>query len=82
VPCLPKTYWHPPHVALLNEMAALREKIEGSSETIVNAMKVELNLRGIGGETFQANVILDNVQKVHDKMEAIMNTRGAAVVRR
>jgi hypothetical protein len=63
-------------------MAALREKIEGSSETIVNAMKVELNLRGIGGETFQANAILDNVQKVHDKMEAIMNTRGAAVVRR
>ena len=60
-------------------MAALREKVEGSSDIIVSVMRTELNLRGIGGETFQANAILDNVQKVHDRMEAIMN--GSRLVR-
>jgi hypothetical protein len=69
----------PPHVALLNEMAALRDKIEQSSTDIVTAFKSELNVRGIGGETFQANQILDDVKRVHERMETMIQQAGTRV---
>jgi hypothetical protein len=66
----------PPHVALLNEMAALRKVLTGSTSEIVVAMKTELNLRGIGGETFQANQVLDDVKRVHEQMHELMRMGG------
>ena len=62
-----------PCVAILNEMAALKDMLNASSSDLKSTLRQELNLRGIGGETFQANAILDNVKKVHEKMESILN---------
>ena len=63
----------PPHVALLNEMSLVRTTIDSNGTEVVVALRTELNNRGIGGETFQANSILDDVRKVHQQMEVIMN---------
>ena len=62
----------PPHVALLNEMATLKEMLTKTSSDLKSSLHQELNVRGIGGETFQANAILENVKKVHERMEEIM----------
>jgi hypothetical protein len=53
----------PPHVAILNgEMATLKEMIIISSMDPKKTFKEELNNRGIGGERFQANEILEGVK--------------------
>ena len=62
----------PPHVAILNEMATLKEMLNKSTSDLRSTLHQELNLRGIGGEAFQANAILDDVKKVHQKMEDIL----------
>jgi hypothetical protein len=41
----------PPHVAILNEMAMLKEMIRTSSDDVKNVFRDELNDRGIGGGT-------------------------------
>lgn len=63
----------PPHVALLNEMAGIREKIEKTSILLMDNMKSELNSRGIGGEVFQANAILEEVKRVTENMETLLS---------
>jgi hypothetical protein len=62
----------PPHVAILNEMATLKEMIRTSSDDVKNAFRDELNDRGIGGERFQANEVLEGVKKIHERMERIV----------
>ena len=44
----------PPHVVILNEMTANKDKIYNA----------ELNTRDIGGDAFQANPILEDVRHV------------------
>ncbi len=58
----------PPHIALLNQISSLKDKIEESTSGLVNAMRDELNKRGIGGETFLANEVLEDVRKLHKEM--------------
>ena len=75
----------PPHVAILNEMATLKEMLNKSTSDLRSTLHQELNLRGIGGEAFQANAILDDVKKVHQKMEDILKGgicfgRGGATI--
>ena len=64
----------PPHVAILNEMASLKSMFATSSADLKSTLHHELNQRGIGGEAFQANSILEDVKKVHQKMESILTT--------
>lgn len=66
----------PPHVALLNKMSLVRTTIDDNGNEVVVALRRELNERGIGGETFLANTILDDVRKVHQQMEVIMTGAG------
>ena len=51
----------PPHVALLNEMDALKGTMLNSAIKLENTLKDKLNRRGVGGEVFQANGILQDV---------------------
>jgi hypothetical protein len=62
----------PPHVAILNEMATLKEMIATSSSDLKQAFKDELNNRGIGGERFQANEVLEGVKRIHERMERMV----------
>ena len=66
----------PPHVAIMNEMASLKEMFFKSSDDLKSTLHHELNQRGIGGETFQANSILESVRKVHEKMESILTSNN------
>jgi hypothetical protein len=62
----------PPHVAILNEMATLKEMIATSSSNLKQAFKDKLNNRGIGGERFQANEVLEGVKRIHERMERMV----------
>ena len=53
-------------------MATLKEMLTKTSSDLKSSLHQELNVCGIGGETFQANAILENVKKVHERMEEIM----------
>lgn len=55
-------------------MATLKEMIQISSLDIKNTFKSELNSRGIGGETFQANEVLEGVKAIHARMERMVNS--------
>ena len=66
--------WDPPHVVILNEMASLKSMFATSSADLKSTLHHELNQRGICGEAFQANSILEDVKKVHQKMESILTT--------
>ena len=46
----------PPHVALLNEMDALKGTMSSSAQKLENTLKDELNRRGIGGKSFMQMV--------------------------
>ena len=70
----------PPHVALLNEMDALKGTMSSSAQKLENTLKDELNRRGIGGEVFQANGILQDVRDVHQEMMKVLNDRGGGSV--
>ena len=70
----------PPHVALLNEMDALKGTMSSSAQKLENTLKDELNRRGIGGEVFQANGILQGVREVHQEMMKVLdNCRGGSI---
>lgn len=64
----------PPHVAILNEMATLKEMISLSSQDLKKTFKEELNNRGIGGERFQANEVLEGVKRIHERMERLVGS--------
>ena len=70
----------PPHVAIMNEMAALKDMFALSSADLKSTLHHKLNCRGIGGEMFQANLILDSVKKVHEKMESILTSTNLSLI--
>ena len=70
----------PPHIALITQVSALKTAVEESEHRLGTVIQSELNARGIGGEVFQANSILDAVRDVHSAMlEALQTYRPLAV---
>ena len=55
-------------------MAMVQDKIEESTEGLVSTLKTELNRRGIGGETFLANEVLEDVKTLHKEMGAMLRS--------
>ena len=49
----------PPHVIMMSEMEVLKEVILLQKGDILYGLKEDLNKRNIGGNTFQANDILE-----------------------
>ena len=62
----------PPHVIMMSEMEVLKEVILSQKGDILYGLKEELNKRNIGGDTFQANGILEEVNRVHSRMMEVM----------
>jgi len=58
----------PPHIALMNQMVSMESEFSGVGDRVISEMKIELNKRGVGGEVFQANDILESVRAVHEEM--------------
>ena len=74
--CRPRLSGIPPHVALISQMARLQATIEEHTSNLIGRMKDELDKRGIGGETFQANAILQDARKLHEEMGKMMQQGG------
>ena len=66
--CRPRLSGIPPHVAIVCQMVRLQKTIEEHTSGMILSMKDELDRRGVGGETFQANALLRDVKKLHDDM--------------
>lgn len=64
----------PPHVAILNVIATLKEMIHLSSIDLKNTFKEKLNNKGIGGERFQVNGVLEGVKQIHERMEQLVGS--------
>jgi hypothetical protein len=64
----------PPHVVQLNQVAMLRSIVERTSDSFREILSSELNARSVGGEVFQANEILQEVRRLSQEMQHVINT--------
>lgn len=76
-PNSPRLTGIPPHITLLSQINSLKLSVEESTSRLEAVMKDELNRRGVGGEVFHANSILESVKEVHEK---IIETLGGSGV--
>ena len=74
--CTPVFIGIPPHVALMSEMEKLKLNLERHKEAILEGMVRELDNRHVGGDAYQANVVLQGVTEVHDKMVRLLESKG------
>jgi hypothetical protein len=64
----------PPHVLMMSEMVQLKMVITRQKDEIIEGMREELDMCHEGNDTYQANGILDEVNKVHERMVEVMNS--------
>ena len=62
----------PPHVVLINKLNDLNGHVSECSSLVVKEVKQELEDRFVGGERFQANVMLTQVQKIQSEMQSML----------
>ena len=67
----------PPHIIILNNMQGINEHTTDCSVDIVSKIKQDLDARLVGGDQHQANVVLDQVQRVHQEMQTMMQNISA-----
>ena len=58
---------------ILVETQRLKLDIEKQTNLLMNGMVEELDKRHVGGDTFQAKNVLDEVSKIHEKIIEVMN---------
>ena len=58
----------PPHVMMMVEIEKLKMGVDHQTCTIVEGMKTELDKRNIGGYSYQATMVLDEVKRAHDEL--------------
>ena len=62
----------PPHVIIMFEVEDLKYVLRKQRQYIVMYLREELDRRHVGEDTYQANGILEEVTRVHDRtMEAL-----------
>lgn len=68
----------PPHVTLLNQMSRLQLSMEESSSRFASNLREELDRRSVGGDSFMANQLLQDVRRTNEEMRELL--RGAVAV--
>ena len=58
----------PPHVMMMTEIEILKKMIAKQTCAIVDGLKTELDKRNIGGDTYQATMVLEEVKRAHEMM--------------
>ena len=58
----------PPHVMMMAEIEILNKTIAKQTCAIFDGLKTELDKRNIGGDTYQATMVLEEVKIAHDMM--------------
>ena len=66
----------PPHIMLMVETQQLKQIIEQQTAEIIQGVQGELDRRHFGGDRFQADGILQEVMKVHERIADMMNSGG------
>jgi hypothetical protein len=64
----------PPHVLMMSEMEQLKMVIARQKYEIIEGMGEELDRCHVGNDAYQANGILNEVNKVHEGMLEVMNS--------
>ena len=62
----------PPHVVLINKLHDLNGHVSQCSNEVVREVKQELEDRFVGGDRFQANVMLNQVQQIQAEMQTML----------
>ena len=62
----------PPHVIVFAELEKFKGLLEQQKEDLVRTFKEELDKRQVGGDSFLANGILDQISAVQDKMMDVL----------
>ena len=62
----------PPHVVLINKLHDLNGHVSHCSNEVVREVKQELEDRFVGGDRFQANVMLNQVQQIQTEMQTML----------
>ena len=62
-----------PYVVLMNEFKEYKKLMEAQTETIVNAMRQEMNRRGVGGEMFHLSEMLESFKQQQAVLLAKVN---------
>ena len=52
----------PPHVVVMSELEAFKSSLEAQTGNLVGALKSEMDKRGLGGEGFQARILLEDMK--------------------
>ena len=58
----------PPHAMIMAEIEILKKKIAKKTCAIVYGLKKELDKRNMGGDTYQATMVLEEVKRAHEMM--------------
>ena len=58
----------PPHVMMVAEIEMMKKTITKQTCAIVDSLKTELDNRNIGGDTYQATMLLEEVKRAHEMM--------------
>lgn len=69
----------PPQVVLMSEMEELKLNLEMHKDSILEGMRKELDNRHVGGDTYQANAVLEGVTEVHKKMVRLLESRSTSI---
>ena len=73
-----------PHVMMMAEIEILKKIIAKQTCAIVDGLKTELGKRNIGGDTYQATMVLEEVKRAHEmiytKLRNITRTVNGRVV--
>ena len=56
----------PPHVMTMAEIEIMKKKIAKQTCAIVDGLNMELDKRNIGGDTYQATMVLEEVKRAHE----------------
>jgi len=83
----PVTTGIPPHVVMMNQFKSFKLKLEKQTGNLIDALKKELNDRGVGGDAYKANQILQDLKDQQDSFltkmnNAMGNSGGSSAIRR
>ena len=58
---------------MMAEIETMKKNIENQTCAIVDCLKTELDKRNIGGDTYQATMVLEEVKRAHKMMYTKLN---------
>ena len=71
----------PPHVMLMSEIQTLKTSFQQQTITVIEGIREELNKRNVGGDSYRAECILEDIKKANDSFLIKLNRLSAPTER-